>query len=114
MSGWRPGCAPSEPGYLDTTTSAVPWTTLLKRWPAVARFLGDVRICLSNNAAERALRGIAMRVSLCSTFSSVWKHWNGVSVGRATRATLSGGRTFNRFRRQVIGPDLIRRSWDNL
>src|SRR6202521_348793 len=33
---------------------------LLKRWPAFARFLGDGRICLSNNAAERALRGIAL------------------------------------------------------
>jgi transposase len=33
---------------------------MLKRWPAFARFLGDGRICLSNNAAERALRGIAI------------------------------------------------------
>jgi transposase len=33
---------------------------LLKRWPAFVRFLGDGRICLSNNAAERALRGVAL------------------------------------------------------
>ncbi len=33
---------------------------LLKRWPSFARFLDDGRICLSNNAAERALRGIAL------------------------------------------------------
>ena len=33
---------------------------ILKRWPAFTRFLEDVRICLSNNAAERALRGIAL------------------------------------------------------
>jgi transposase len=33
---------------------------MLKRWPAFARFLYDGRICLSNNAAERALRGIAI------------------------------------------------------
>lgn len=32
----------------------------LKRWPALARFLDDGRLCLSNNAAERALRGIAI------------------------------------------------------
>src|ERR1700726_3501599 len=32
---------------------------MLKRWPAFTRFLDDGRICLSNNAAERALRGIA-------------------------------------------------------
>ena len=33
---------------------------MLKRWDGFARFLGDGRICLSNNAAERALRGIAL------------------------------------------------------
>ena len=32
---------------------------MLKRWPAFTQFLDDGRICLSNNAAERALRGIA-------------------------------------------------------
>ena len=32
----------------------------LKRWTAMTRFLGAGRICLSNNAAERALRGIAV------------------------------------------------------
>ena len=33
---------------------------MLKRWEAFTRFLQDGRICLSNNAAERALRGIAL------------------------------------------------------
>jgi hypothetical protein len=33
---------------------------LLKRWPAFTRFLDDAKICLTNNAAERALRGIAL------------------------------------------------------
>lgn len=33
---------------------------LLKRWPAFVRFLEDGRICMTNNAAERALRGIAL------------------------------------------------------
>jgi transposase len=33
---------------------------MLKRRDSFARFLNDGRICLSNNAAERALRGIAM------------------------------------------------------
>ena len=32
----------------------------LRRWTAMIRFLDDGRICLSNNAAERALRGIAV------------------------------------------------------
>jgi transposase len=33
---------------------------MLKRWEAFTRFLDDGRICLTNNAAERALRGIAL------------------------------------------------------
>ena len=33
---------------------------MLKRWETFTRFLHDGRICLTNNAAERALRGIAL------------------------------------------------------
>ena len=33
---------------------------MLKRWDAFARFLSDGRICRTNNAAERELRGIAL------------------------------------------------------
>jgi transposase len=33
---------------------------MLKRWPSFTRFLDDGRICLTNNSAERALRGIAL------------------------------------------------------
>lgn len=33
---------------------------MLRRWPAFVRFLDDSRVCLSNNAAERALRGFAL------------------------------------------------------
>jgi transposase len=33
---------------------------MLTRWDAFTRFLGDGRICLTNNAAERAVRGIAL------------------------------------------------------
>jgi transposase len=33
---------------------------MLKRWPSFTRFLDDGRVCLSNNAAERGLRGIAL------------------------------------------------------
>ena len=33
---------------------------MLKRWGVFTRFLDDGRICLSNNAAERGLRGIAL------------------------------------------------------
>ena len=44
---------------------------MLKRWPAFTQFLVDGRICLSNNAAERALRGIAMSDSLCTSSLSI-------------------------------------------
>ena len=33
---------------------------MLTRWPGFTRFLEDGRICLTNNAAERALRGLAL------------------------------------------------------
>ncbi|MBB4367137.1 hypothetical protein GGD65_008213 [Bradyrhizobium sp. CIR18] len=37
-----------------------PMNYMLRRWDDFARFLDDGRICVSNNAAERALRGIAL------------------------------------------------------
>jgi len=37
-----------------------PMNYMLRRWADFARFIDDGRICLSNNAAERALRGIAL------------------------------------------------------
>jgi transposase len=44
---------------------------MLKRWEGFTRFLDDGRICLTNNAAERALRGIAKGCSLCTSSSSI-------------------------------------------
>src|SRR4030088_488876 len=53
---------------------ATPIDYMLKRWDRVALFLGDGRGCLTNNAAERALRGFAMTDSLCTSSSSICKH----------------------------------------
>jgi hypothetical protein len=39
---------------------AKPIDYILKRWDRFARFIDDDRICLTNNAAERALRGFAL------------------------------------------------------
>jgi transposase len=39
---------------------AEPIDYVLRRWPSFVRFLEDGRICLTNNAAERALRGFAL------------------------------------------------------
>ncbi len=33
---------------------------MLDRWPSFARFLDDGRVCMTNNASERALRGLAL------------------------------------------------------
>lgn len=44
---------------------AEPIDYMLKRWDGFTAFLGNGRICLTNNAAERALRGFAITRSLC-------------------------------------------------
>src|SRR2546423_15303332 len=33
---------------------------ILKRWSALTRFLSDGRLCMSNNAAEREIRAVAL------------------------------------------------------
>jgi transposase len=38
----------------------------LRRWDGLVRFLDDGRLCMSNNAAERALRGIAVGRHNCT------------------------------------------------
>ena len=93
---------------------AEPIDYMLKRWDRFAHFLDDGRICLTNNAAERALRGFAVLESLCIPSSSVCKHWNRVVVSDATRATFSGHRRFDRLRRQVGGANLVWRAGHNL
>jgi transposase len=74
---------------------------MLKRWPAFTLFLEDGRVCLSNNAAERGLRGIATGLSLCTSFSSIWKHWKRLCGFVATRASLSGDRRADGFGMQI-------------
>jgi Transposase IS66 family len=44
----------------DRLLGAMARQTKLTRWPAFTRVLEDGRICFSNNAAERALRGLAL------------------------------------------------------
>ena len=47
---------------------------MLTRWDTFTCFLNDGRICLTNNAAERALRGVAMTESFYTASSSICKH----------------------------------------
>ena len=44
---------------------AKPIRYMLSRWASFTRFLDDGRVCLSNNAAERALRCVAVARSFC-------------------------------------------------
>jgi transposase len=93
---------------------AEPIDYMLRRWDRFARFIDDGRICLTNNAAERALRGFATRESLCTPSSSVCKHWKRARVDNPTRATFAGHGCFDRFRRQIVGTDLMRCAGNNL
>ena len=44
----------------NSSAVAGPVDYMLRRWERFARFIDDGRICLTNNAAERALRGFAL------------------------------------------------------
>ena len=77
------------------------------RWKALLRCLDDGRVCLTKNAAERAMRGIAMRRPLCPPCSSLWKHWKLVCRRDATRGICSRDRGKDPLGLQVGGPDLI-------
>ena len=87
---------------------------LLKRWAAFTRFLDDGRICLSNNAAERALRGIATTGSFCALSSSICKHWNLIFCVEVMRVTSSPHRSHDALALEVGGADLVGRAWNNL
>jgi transposase len=54
-----------------SSSVAGPIDYMLRRWDRFVRFLDDGRVCLTNNAAERALRGFAMTDSFCTSSSSV-------------------------------------------
>ena len=60
----RPNGAVDTSGDQDrqfrVASVAKPIDYLLRRWERFTPFLHDGRICLSNNAAERALRGFAL------------------------------------------------------
>ena len=57
LEAWMRQERPKLPRGNDVAKAMV---YILKRWTAFTRFLEDGRICLSNNAAERGLRGIAL------------------------------------------------------
>src|SRR4051794_2396852 len=84
------------------------------RWTALVRCFDDGRLALDNNPAERALRCVAMRRSLCPSSSSIWKHWELVSRHNATRTTCSPNRGGHPILLQVVGADLVGSARHNL
>ena len=80
---------------------------MLKRWPAFTRFLDDGRICLSNNAAERALRGVALG-------RKSWLFCGSDRGGRRAAAmyTLIGTAKLNNLDPQVWLADVLERIAD--
>jgi transposase len=51
---------PARAGLSKHAPEAKAMDYMLTRWHAFTRFLDDGRLCLTNNAAERALRSIAL------------------------------------------------------
>ena len=94
--------------FSPKSETAIAIDYMLRRWPSFTLFLGEEKVCLTNNAAERAIRGIAMLRSLYPSSSSVWKHWNLVFRFHATRAILSRDRGDDALSLQVACPDLMR------
>jgi hypothetical protein len=44
------------------------------RWGALTAYVDHGRLEISNNAAENAIRPVAMTESFCTPFVSAWKH----------------------------------------
>jgi transposase len=84
------------------------------RWKALLRCLDDGRLALDNNPAERALRCVAMRCSLCPPSSSLWKHWNLILEIDATRATFSPEAGGDPLVIEITGTDLVWGARDDL
>jgi hypothetical protein len=73
----------------------------LSRWDGLTRFLHDGRIELDTNPVERAIRPVATGLSLCTSFSSVWKHWKWLRGFGAIRAPFPGDHRADGLRMQV-------------
>ncbi|MHC2485052.1 hypothetical protein ACVIKP_006907 [Rhizobium leguminosarum] len=102
-------------GYISQKTKlAEAIRYALSRWEGLTRFIDDGRIEIDSNIVERSIRPIAGPESLCTPSLSICKHRKRVRISTATRAVLSGYRGLDRRRREVAGPDLIRRTANHL
>ncbi len=61
----------------------------LTRMKKLRPYLDHGFLELDNNSAERSMKPVAMWGSLCTSCSSVWKHWKLVFANRATRGPFA-------------------------
>jgi hypothetical protein len=67
---------------------------MLKRWPAFIRFLDDGRICLTNDAVERAVRCVApgrRNWTFCAEDKSIMAIFVDQGVQRRKRGRVPDG-----------------------
>ena len=64
----------------------------LNHWSGLILFLGDGRLALDTNTVERAMRPVATPGSLCTSSSSIWKHWKLIAGIDVTRASFTPDR----------------------
>ena len=76
--------------------------------------LDDGRLELDTNIVERAMRPVATPGSLCTSSSSVCKHWKLICDGDVTRAPFTPSRLHHGRCVQVGGTDLERRTANDL
>ncbi|MER8808165.1 IS66 family transposase [Mesorhizobium australicum] len=116
---WKTGCAASEQNSRATPPFAQAVDHMPKRWSGFTRFLDDGRVCLTNNAAERALRGLALgRKAERNRNQEAWMREDGRIFPQccSMRANGETGRLFRlslclvslTFRRHCAARDLAR------
>jgi transposase len=74
----------------NETAKAIDYS--LKRWPALTRLLDDGRLCISNNAAERAHRRRASRldVKACGSVKTSHSSAQMCSIRESLNPQISG------------------------
>ena len=87
---------------------------MLERWKGLTAFLDDGRLEPDTNTVERSIRPIATSESLCTSPSSICKHWNLIFCIEATRRAFAPHRPDNSLILEVFGQDLVGSAWNDL
>jgi Transposase IS66 family len=61
------------------------------QWDYLIRYTSNGLAPIDNNVLERDIRPFVTPESLCTSFSSIWKHWKLVAGSDMTRAPLTPG-----------------------